>query len=304
MLNSTLDRQEAFTKMKIGLALGGGGARGLAHIGVLKVLENRGIKPACITGSSIGAIVGGMYAWLHDADVLEEKAFEFLNSPLFKQVGIDFFNRSRSKTGGVRNEHLWSKIRLRISFLKTIKSPSIISSRQTEKLFAFIPHISIEELAIPFSAIATDIISGEEIVLDRGDLKTAVKASAAIPGVFPPVQLDNYLLLDGGASDSIPVHVVKQRGADFIIAVDVTHCIRKMKKISNALSIIHRIDDITTFHLTQERLAGSDFIIQPTVRDINWYEFDRADEIIKLGEKAAEQALSRLYKLLAEPFAK
>ena len=289
---------------KIGLALGGGGARGLAHIGVLAVLEREGINPLCITGSSIGAIVGGMYSWLHNAQTLKEKALEFLKSPAFKQIGIDFFSKSHSKTTGLRNEHLWSKIKLKLSFLKTIKSPSIISPKQTEKLFSYIPHIPIQDLSIPFSAIATDIISGEEIILDKGDLKTAVKASAAIPGVFPPVQIDNYLLLDGGASDSIPVHVLKNKGADFIIAVDVTHCIRKVKRISNALTIIHRIDDITTFHLTQERLSGSDFIIRPAVRDIEWYEFGRAEEIIKLGEKAAEKALPGLYKLLAEPLSK
>ena len=158
----------------------------------------------------------------------------------------------------------------------------------------------IENLPIRFGAVATDLFSGREIVLEKGSLIQALKASSAIPGIFPPLQHNGYLLVDGGASDSIPVEVVDNLGADIVIGINVTKCIRQRPKLNNALRILYRTDEIATWHLTQERLRAADFVIKPRVNRISWANFKRYSEIIRRGEQAAKEALPKLWEMFEE----
>lgn len=182
--------------------------------------------------------------------------------------------------------------------LKTLKARSIYNEKLVEKLFETFPDKPIETLPVNFATIATDLISGREIVLTEGSLKKSVMASSAIPGVFPPVEIDGLLLIDGASSDSIPVQIVKGRGAQYVIAVDVTHCVEDVSKLDTGIQIIYRAEDIVTYHLTQERLAGADLLIRPKVRHYSWAAIKSIDDIIKAGEEAAEAALPQLEKLL------
>lgn len=285
--------------IKIGLALGGGGARGLAHIGVLKILQREKIQIAHITGCSIGAIVGGLYSLYQDADKVEALAYEYLNNPLFKELDISAFGALEDETfHGNRIDRVITHLKIRLSFIRTLSHSSIFDTEIVDRIYQPFENILIENLPGSFSAIATDLISGEEIIINHGSLKQAIMASSAIPGFFPPVVRNSQLLIDGATSDTVPVHAVKAQGADKVIAVDVTKCIRKMGSLDNALLILYRADEIAHFHLTQERLKSADLIIQPSVRTYSWAHFNRIEKIIHEGEAAAEKMLPEIEKLI------
>ncbi|RME01576.1 MAG: patatin [Calditrichaeota bacterium] len=284
--------------IKLGLALGGGGARGLAHIGVLKVLEKEGVPINCIVGSSMGAIIGGAYAYLQDARAVEELAINFIERPIFQELDLLQFMAMDENLKLSRLDHLLTHLKIQLSFLKTFNHPSIFGKEIVEQLFEPYPETKIETLPVQFTAIATDLRTGEEIFMDSGSLKQAILASSAIPGVFPPVPRGRSLLIDGNASDSVPVHVLKERGAECVVAVDVTKDIRKIGPLTNALHILYRADEIVSYHLTQKRLHGADLIIRPAGRKISWANFKHVRKIIHQGEQAAQKMLAEIMKKL------
>ena len=179
---------------KIGLALGGGGAKGLAHIGIIKALENAGIKIDYIAGTSMGALVGGWYAATGDINALEDFIVHIKRSDIFPIKEI--VNR---KDGAL------------------FKGESI-----ADKLREELKNIKIEDLQIPFAALATNTKNGDEVRLKNGDLVDAIRASTALPIVFAPVAINGHLLIDGGLANPVPADVVKDMGAEYIIAVDVS----------------------------------------------------------------------------------
>ncbi len=283
---------------KIGLALGGGGARGLSHIGVLRVFEKENIPIFQITGCSIGALIGGLYAQYQSADRVQEFFSDLFRHPIFKELDIQVFN-TMDTDGPARyfNNYL-NQLKMYFSLLKTINARSVFSEEMIDKIFALYPDATIESLPVRFACIATDLLSGREIVLNEGSLRTAVRASSSIPGIFPPVKLHDLLLVDGAATDSIPVQIVKGQGAHYVFAVDVSKCIENDSPLSNGLQIIYRAEDIVTYHLTQERLVGADLVLRPEVRHFSWAAVNKMDEIIAAGEQAAKEALPRIKEII------
>jgi len=283
---------------KIGLALGGGGARGLAHIGVLRVFEREHIPIFQITGTSIGSLIGGLYASYKSADRVEAYIKGLVADPIFNELEMKVFD-SAAGSGVIHQlDQYINSIKMYYSLLKTLKTKSIYNKKLVKQLFKTYPDQNIENLPIPFVAIATDLLSGREIVITEGSLKLAVMASSAIPGIFPPVKIEDLLLIDGAATDSIPVQIVKGRGAKYVVAVDVSHCVEEAGELETGLQIINRAEDIVTYHLTQERLAGADLVIKPKVRHYTWAAVKHMDELIKSGETAAEQSLPQLKHIL------
>lgn len=284
--------------VKIGLALGGGGARGLAHIGVLKVLEQEKVPIYQITGCSMGAIIGGIYAVVQSAAQTEDAIRKLLGSRPFKELDIQMFS-SDAQEGGIKQlDYYLNNLKKYFSLFKSINQVAVYDEKLVKKIFEFYPEADIEKLPIRFACIATDLISGREIVINEGSLRRAVMASATIPGVFPPVAMDHQLLVDGGATDSIPVQIVKGQGAQYVFAVDVTKCIEDVDELDNALKVIYRSEDIVTYHLTRQRLSGADLVIQPDVRHYSWAAVDQIDTLISAGEQAAEAALPQIKRIL------
>jgi NTE family protein len=283
---------------KLGLALGGGGARGLAHIGVLKALEKESIKIDAITGCSMGAIVGGLYAYYGNANDVQKHLFEILQNPKFKDLKIEDLVENMS--GSPKNilDEIIQYIGLRITAFKSLQNISYFSEEVTEEIYSKIPDVKIEDLKINFSAIATDLISGEEINLTRGSLRKVVRASSAIPGFFPPVKIDDYYLVDGSASESVPVGKVREIGADRVLAVDVTHTLKRIDKPINVVDVLNRAEDITSFHLSTERLKSADLVIRPKVRKLSWADFRKADKIILKGTEAVANKIEEIRKLV------
>ena len=255
---------------KIGLALGGGGAKGLAHIGIIKALESAGIQIDYIAGTSMGALVGGFYAATGDIRALEDFIIHVKRSDIFPIKEI-----IKRKDGAL------------------FKGESI-----ADKLRKELKNIKIEELKIPFAALTTDAKNGDEVCLKNGDLVDAIRASTALPIVFAPVAINNQLLIDGGLVNPVPADVVKDMGADYVIAVDVssrwfaapeelatTHDIYGV--VSSALSIIE-------YQIAKNILKNADLVLRPPVMSYNWIEFNKAQEIIKAGEQELELNLREI----------
>lgn len=281
----------------LGIALGGGGARGLAHVGVLKVLDLEGIKIDQIAGCSMGAVVGGLYAYFGNAEEVEVFVLDVLSSEKYKNLGID--KLSKKKKGGEDNylEQFFDFIGASIQLIKALKHDSYFDEKLVDEIFSFIPDVPIENLKIKFSAVATDLFSGEEVILSNGSLLKAVKASSAIPGIFPPVQINNHLFVDGSISDLVPVRVLEKNGVKKILAVNVIKNIVNPNPPKNILEVLYRSTSISTFSLTRELIKNADLIIEPYVGEYDWADFDYAKEIILAGENAALIHLDEIKKL-------
>ncbi len=282
---------------KLGLALGGGGARGLAHIGVLKVLDAEEIKISAITGCSMGSIIGGLYAYFEDALKVEEFILEAIKDPRFAKLDIETLNDDNKTITKTYLEKFSEYVRTRIHAINTLGRLSYFDLNITDEIYNVIPDVLIESLRIPFSAIATDLTSGEEINFTKGSLRKVIKASSAIPGIFPPVSIDNYLLVDGSASESVPVRKVKEIGADRVLAIDVIKNQNINRPVNNILDVLYRTEDITSYKLSKLRLTDADLIISPQVKELSWADFDGAKQIIELGELAAKQNLNKIKRL-------
>ncbi len=282
---------------KLGIALGGGGARGLAHIGVLKVLERENIDIHAITGCSMGSVIGGLYAYLRDAQEVEDYIFEILNHPVVQELNLESLSENKKDDEGVVDK-IAEFIQNRVTALKAINEISIISKEVTKKIFSLLPNPKIESLPVKFSAISTNIMNGEEVNFTSGGLRKIIMASSAIPGIFPPVKIGSSLFIDGNAAESVPVNKVRELGADRVIAVDVTRDIKLTAPLNNAIEVVFRAQDISTYHLSNERLKGADLILKPKVNKLSWADFKFAKKIIKEGELETEKMLPKIKELI------
>lgn len=267
-------------QVTVGLALGSGGAKGLAHIGVIKTLEKYEIPINFIAGSSMGALIGAYYASHRDSKKLEEIALSFN-----KRKGFSLFDPT-----------------FRGGLIKGKKIEGYINELLDKESF--------EKLSIPFSAIATDFVTAEPVIIERGDLIQAVRASISVPSFFQPVSYQGRLLADGGLSNPVPVEVVRKMGADIVIAVNLDSVyIKEHEKKETMPSLsdlpLHSVN-ILRYHLALHSAKTADVIITPTVYLkglIGWNDFfdtERAKEIIKIGEEATEKIIPDIQKLILE----
>jgi NTE family protein len=282
----------ALRRKRIGLALGGGGARGLCHIGVLRVFEQEGIPIDVIAGTSIGAMVGGAFACGISSDELERKVQEYVNSAEFKSSAI----KAMADAYGGEQDGLTQKIQ---SFLKNqfyiiqmLFKPGILSTDDFRSMIDyFIPDVLIQNTLIPFRAVATDLITGDQVVFSEGSLRQAVTASCAVPGAIEPVTDGGKLLSDGGIISMTPISIVKREGADIVIAVAVDRDMRTDDELKTVKDIYYRAAEITSIKLEKYELLEADIVIRPAVKNLHWTEFSQAIDLIMEGEKAAKDTL-------------
>ena len=271
------------SKKKVGLALSGGAARGLAHIGVLDVLQKEGIPIDMIAGTSAGALVGAVYACCRDSDKVKKHA-----------LSID-----------------WKK--MASLFDLSFRMSGLLKGRKIEKLLAdYIGgDIDFSELKIPFACVATDIETGEEVVINTGPVPEALRATISIPGVFTVVKRGERYLVDGGLTTPVPVEVVRNMGADFVIAVNVNPPVTdRLSKLSekrlkahkepNIFHIMMQSLYITTYAVARNSLASADIVIEPDLRHLGAGDFQKAGEMILMGQEAAQDAIPQIKKKLNE----
>lgn len=286
-------------ELKVGLVLSGGGAKGLAHIGALKVIEDSGVQIDYIAGTSMGAIVGALYASGYRANELDS-IFRQIN---FNSLIQDDFSRS-SKTFYEKEDAERYAISLPFDGYK-ISFPQAISSGQKvyNELVSLLYHVKdvrdFNQLPIPFFCMATDIENGTAIRLDNGYLPEAIMASGTFPSLFEPMELDGKLLIDGGVLNNYPIAELKSLGANFIVGVDVQHDLSSRASLGSATDILLQINNFRTAEAMKTKSNDTDIYIRPNMAPYSVIDFDRGVEIVAEGARAAflkEKALIELSK--------
>lgn len=259
---------------KIGLALGSGGSRGVAHLGVLKALEEEGIRPDYITGCSMGSVVGAGYA----EGLSVEEMFDIVKKlKAIKLIDITAIPITRlALTRGNKMRHM-------------------LLSKLGDKEFS--------DLEIPFRCVASDLYSGRLVTLSEGKVATAVAASSSMPTVFPPVRLDGKLLIDGGVLCRVPTEQCKEMGADVVIAVDVLDNTKEsVKEVKNIITMIMRIFDIMDYNQTelQKKVYGTDneVWLVPEMKGLSQYSVKNFDEAYSAGYETAKAKMPEIMELI------
>jgi NTE family protein len=283
---------------RLGLALGGGGARGFAHIGVLKVLDRESIRPDIIVGTSVGSIVGGALASGMTIEQIEERAKSFLESDLYVSSELKAMGDAESGDERRLSSRIQNYFKTKIRLASALYKPGILPLEDMEECINyFIPDIEIEETEIPFRAVATDLKSGQCVILKEGSLRLALLASSAIPGAFPPVEMNGRPLSDGGIICSLPVRFAFKEGADGVIAIAIDRDIILSSELHTAVDIYVRAGEIQGFHLEEYDLQRADLVIRPRLGGIHWTDFSRSQELISIGEAAAMERIDEVREL-------
>jgi NTE family protein len=292
-------------RAKLGIALGGGGARGIAHIGVLKVLERENIFPDFITGTSIGALVGAAYAANPRISDLEKRVLEVLAPDSPNKIplqNLDWVNWQESLKSNwisrlTRSMH--KEVFLLLAFLRQ----AVLSVDDLRACVeAFLTDIDITETAIPFAAVATDLITGRQVVLSEGPIITAVMASCAVPGFMPPVHLNGRVLVDGGIVNTLPADVARAQGARVVVGVDAGMTLSTPFQIEDGIDVINRCTEIMSIRLGEINRKNCDLIIQLDNGAVSWLHFQDCAKLIQEGQKAAEKMIKQIKEAVAPPF--
>ncbi len=281
---------------RIGLALSGGAARGIAHVGVLAVLEELRVPVDYVAGTSMGAIVGGLYA----SGLTAAEIDELLTRLDWQDVlsGRTAYRDLAFRRKEDERRYLMD-IELGINEKGFALPVGLLSGQQlsVQLLKALRPVADVTDfsrLPTPFRAVASDIETGEEVVLTGGQLATVLRASMSIPGVFSPVELDGRLLVDGGLANNLPVDVVRAMGADVVIAVDVSEPLATREQLASFLGVTNQALTVLTRQNMEARRADADFVLEPDVRDVGTLAFEDARGIIDLGQEDARRRQTEL----------
>jgi NTE family protein len=277
------------------LVLGGGGARGLAHIGVLKVLEREGCVPDLIVGTSMGAIVGGMYAQNPSARHVELMMKDLLRSEEFRDVGLAELARGTKKGGRPTVATMYSRVKRGYVLLRSGWSIGLVEdSILLRSLARLLDDSDIEECDIPFAAVSCDLISGTEVVFRNGPILKAVAASSAIPGIVTPIRVNGRLLVDGGPTSLVPVEVCRSLTDLPIVAVSVARGLRSARSIKNVVDVLLQSRMISELTLAEHSLSGAEVAIRPPVSSYGWADFASLNALIERGAAAASSALPKI----------
>ncbi|MDE3743112.1 patatin-like phospholipase family protein [Maribacter polysaccharolyticus] len=281
-------------EIKVGLVLSGGGAKGMAHIGALKVIEEAGVKIDYIGGTSMGAIVGALYASGYSATQLDSIFrnidFNSLISDELPRNVKTFYEKEDSERYAINIP--FDNFKLAI--------PQGFSGGQNiyHQMVKYLYHVKdindFKQLPIPFFCIATNVETGNQVILDKGYLPEAIMASGTFPSFFEPSNIDGDILIDGGVVNNYPLEEVKKMGADVIIGVDVQHALRDRSELSSATGILLQINNYRTVADMIEKASATDVYIKPDMTNYTVMDFDLDDEIIEKGKQAAEEKFDQL----------
>lgn len=256
-------------KIKIGLALGGGAARGFAHIGVIKALEAQGIYPDIVVGTSAGSVVGALYAAGNTGFQLQKLAFD-MDEAAISDWALPLFGKS---SGVLKGEALQAYVNKAVN------------------------NQPLEKLKIPFGAVASDLKTGQPILFQRGNTGMAVRASSSVPGVFQPVAINGHMYVDGGLVAPVPVRFARDMGADFIIAVNISTQADAQATVSS-LEVIMQTFSIMGQRINQFELKDADIVIQPALGKMGSSDFNSRNQAILAGEQAAAALMPQIKQKL------
>lgn len=285
------------TRPKVGLVLSGGGAKGLAHIGVLKVIDSLGIQVDYIGGTSMGAVVGGLYASGYTANQLDS---------IFSKIDVDallqdYTPRESKSFYEKRNDEIYA---LTLPFnnfklgLPSGLSKGLYNFNLMSKLTQHVSYVrDFDKLPIPFLCIATDVETGEQIVLDEGILAQAIIASGALPTLYSPVEINGRLFIDGGVVNNYPVEELKNRGVDFIIGIDVQDGLKNREQLKDVTAVLAQINNFSMIEKMEGKRNLTNIYIKPDIKGYSVVSFDKGKEIIKKGNEKANEFIKELLPL-------
>ena len=285
-------------RIPVTLALGGGGARGLAHIGVLAELERSCCQTQRIVGTSMGSLIGAMYAFEPDAAALQQRATKYLMSPEFlvkQQYLLQFEHGHESdEAGKTWYQHVTRMLHGSRLMVRAVRRPSFLPATMLNDVVNhLLPDADIADARIPLHIAAVDLHSGREAILREGSVRLAVRASASLPGIFPPVKWGNMLLSDLGVLVSLPAIAARRAGSDPVIIVDVGPKLRELNEELSSLQVLMRMIEVGEAMSREPLRRLADLLITPAVGEIPWYDFSQTVRLIELGREAAHQALSQ-----------
>ncbi|MEP6504987.1 MAG: patatin-like phospholipase family protein [Betaproteobacteria bacterium] len=287
------------TRTRVGLVLSGGGARGLAHVGVLKVLEREHIRVDAIAGTSMGAIVGGLYASGMSADQLETELNRINWDELFAtRVPRPYLSQRRKE----EDFEIATGLEFGVNDGQLSAPQGALSSRGLELLLRRLTLpargiVDFDKLAIPFRAVATDMETGKPMVLSHGDLAVALRSSMSVPGVFAPTEVDGHILGDGGLVDNLPVDVARAMGVDVVIVVNVGTPLSGRESLSSVVGLTEQMIAILTEQNVERSIATlkpHDLLLNPELGKLTSADFGRGPELIKVGEDFAGSQAARI----------
>jgi len=285
--------------MKIGLALGSGGARGLAHAGVLAALEEAGIRADLVAGTSMGSIVGGLYAQDPDPDHVWDRLKAYVDNEDFASYWAHFVPRDENDDDDnhSRLTGVFDFMQRKLIAVKTVTRPYMQGEDKLRgPLAELFGPVTFADLKIPLATVSLDLLSGQSVVFTKGPVVDGVYASSAIPSVFPPMERDGRILVDGGGPFRVPIDACRDLGADFIIAVDIPAF--EESDFSTGLDMILRSNTIARQRLNSLMCAQADFVIRPQVTEFHWADFSQGDACRARGYSAARELMPDLKKKL------
>ncbi|WP_413511095.1 patatin-like phospholipase family protein [Myroides odoratus] len=282
---------------KVGVVLSGGGAKGLAHIGVLKVLEEQGVQVDYITGTSMGAIVGGLYASGYTATELDSIFSSIDATALIRdyipRISKSFYEKKNDEIYALSLPFDKFKIGLPKAFSRGMYNYNLMN-----RLLAHVRHVrDFNDLNIPFLCVATNIETGKPVLIDSGYLPQAILASGAFPSLFAPVLIDGTYLIDGGIVNNYPIEQLRALGADIVIGVDVQDGLKSIDEISGAADVLLQISNYSTINQMKNKIGETDIYIKPDISGYTVISFEDGKAIIQRGEAAAKVQLEEIKKI-------
>ena len=282
------------------LVLGGGGFKGVAHLGVLRVLQNEGLPIERVVGTSVGALLGATYCHFGDADQALEHVQRFLASEGFRPGSMVGFRR---RTGRLPLVHrLVAGIRRQVALERIFRRSSAYGGGALRAFVRnLVPRGDIADLRVPLGIYVLDLREGAPLLLTRGNLRTAVTASGAVPGFFPPVAWGDSLLCDAGIVDNLPTGAARDAGAARVVAVDLSHTLVPLRASVTGMEVLLYAQEVSTRLANRRRAAAADVVLVPELGGRHWLDTTHLDRVIAAGEHAAVEALPKLRALLEQP---
>jgi len=285
---------------RVGLALGGGGARGFAHIGAIRVLKSHSIPIDLIVGTSMGAIIGANFCLNPDVDALEKNSLAMLEHPQIKKLESLFSLTAEENHQKFIIQRLLSRIKnLYLWNLQTAKRWLVRTEPMVRLFKEVFNNWRFSDTKIPFACVAVDLNTASSVIIQEGRILEAVLASSSIPGIFAPLRRGNQLLTDGGILSSVPARQARILGADFVIGIDLTNS-HSERKLLSGLDVMFQADWVKSSYLNKLNLRDCDWVITPEINNVSWVEFSQGLFCIRQGESAALRDIDKIKASLSK----
>ena len=287
-------------RCKVCLVLGGGGVRGLAHLGVLQVLEREGIPIDCLVGTSAGSIVGAAYSIYGDAMAITRRALDYFGGEEFSRNSYSSLIPGSKDPNPGLVQHVINGVRKGYVFSNLLRKSSILPGEKMSTMIeSLLPDLDFKDTKIPFAVPALDLRTGEDVLITRKSIRHAVLAGCSIPGFFPPVEYNDRLLTDSGIVCPVPVSAARAEfKPDVLIAVDIMNSIEKEEEFPSGLDVLLRSEAIACSRLNEQEILKADVVIRPEVGQIYWSDFSELDSLVKEGVTAAEAQLEEIRRVV------